>query len=98
MRALREARKKKAEIQNDGGGGERTRINVAEEQRKKKRKKTSTMQLRSEQREGDEWTTCSGGVLLAGFRGVEILYNVRDVCVDSFNPLLPRDGYRGPLS
>lgn len=40
----------------------------------------------------DEWTTCSGGVLLAGFRGVEIPYNVRDVCVDSFNPMLPSDG------
>lgn len=51
------------------------------------------MQLRSGRGEGDEWTTCSGGVLLAGFRGVEIPYNVRDVCADSFNPLLPRNGY-----
>lgn len=45
------------------------------------------MQLWAHGEREDEWTTCSGGVLLAGFRGVEISYNVRDVCVDSFNPL-----------
>lgn len=51
----------------------------------KKNEKTSTMQLRmgegdekggQEGGRGDEWTMCSGGVLLAGFRGVEIPYNV----------------------
>lgn len=55
------------------------------------------MQLWAYEEREDEWTTCSGGVLLAGFRGVEISYNARDVCVDSFNPLPPRDGYRKPL-
>lgn len=63
----------------------------------KKTKKTSTMQLWADEERKDEWTTCSGGVLLADFRGVEISYNVRDVCVDSFNPLPPRDDYRKPL-
>lgn len=61
--------------------------------KEKKNEKTRTMQLYGhgeKRREGDEWTACSGGVLLAGFRGVEIPYNVRDVCVDSFNP--PRPG------
>lgn len=53
----------------------------------KKNEKTSTMQLWADEKREDEWTTCSGGVLLAGFRGVEISYNTRDVCVDSFNPL-----------
>lgn len=70
-------------------------MNVAEE--KKNGKKTSTMQLWVHEERKDEWTTCSGGVLLAGFRGVEISYNVRDVCVDSFNPLPLHGGYRKPL-
>lgn len=100
--------KKKGKIQNDegggrrggGGGGERMKKENEDKRRrgeKKAKKKTSTMQLWAYEERGDEWTTCSGGVLLAGFRGVEISYNVRDVCVDSFNPLPPRDGYRKPL-
>lgn len=67
-------------------------MNVAEEKKNEKNFDNAVMGARRE----DEWTTCSGGVLLAGFRGVEISYNVRDVCVDSFNPL-PRSGYRKPL-
>lgn len=67
-----------------GRGGERTE---EKGRRKKEWKKTSTMQLwfRIERVSGRH--PCSGGVLLAGFRGVEIPCNVWDVCVDSFNPL-----------
>lgn len=71
-------------------------MNVAEERKKKRKNFDNAVRGRREERE-DEWTTCSGGVLLAGFRGVEIPYNVRDVCVDSFNSIPPQRGYRGPL-
>lgn len=70
-------------------------MNEEREKEREKMKKASTMQLRVGERtagrgrRGSEWTMCSGSVLLAGFRGVEIPYNVRDVCVDSFN-LPPR--------
>jgi len=68
-----------------------------ERRRGEKTKKTLTMQLWAHEERENEWTTCSGGILLAGFRGVEISYNVRDVCVDSFNSLPSRGGYRKPL-
>jgi len=71
-------------------------MNVAEERKKKRKNFDNAVTGRREKRE-DEWTTCSGGVLLAGFRGVEIPYNVRDVCVDSFNSI-PRNGAIAGLS
>lgn len=72
-----------------------------EDERRRGGKKTeknfdnAVMGARSEGGRVDD--VCSGGVLLAGFRGVEISYNARDVCVDSFNPPSPRGGCREPL-
>lgn len=65
-------------------------MNVAEERKKTKKLRQCSYGQAGGKRERErenEWTTCSGGVLLAGFRGVEIPYNVRDVCVDSFNSI-----------
>jgi len=95
--------KKKRKIQNDEGnrgGGEKRmkKENEDERCRGEKTKKTLTMQLWAHEEKENEWTTCSGGVLLAGFRGVEISYNVRDVCVDSFNSLPSRGGVIASLS
>lgn len=52
------------------------------EKRKRKKRKKFDNAVRVERVSGRH--PCSGGVLLAGFRGVEIPHNVRDVCVDSF--------------
>lgn len=62
-------------------------MNVAEEEKNEKNFDNAVMGARSEGGRVDD--VCSGGVLLAGFRGVEISYNARDVCVDSLLTLCP---------
>lgn len=62
-------------------GGWKNKKKGKEKRKRKKRKKFDNA-VRVERVSGRH--PCSGGVLLAGFRGVEIPHNVRDVCVDSF--------------
>lgn len=61
-------------------GRKRKRNRETERERERgkeeKNEKTSTMQLRVRAKRVSGRHPCSGGVLLAGFRGVEILCNV----------------------
>lgn len=83
VHALREPRKERKKKRKKGELVEREgRGNKKKEKKGKEKRKKFDNAVRVERVSGRH--PCSGGVLLAGFRGVEIPHNVRDVCVDSF--------------